>query len=57
MKIGFYAVVLHAQLWQQRGGSLGGFALANQHGAKSGVALRGSEGGKLADGIAGEVGL
>ena len=57
MKIGFSAsVVLHALLWQQRGGSLGGFASADQHDAKSGVGLRGSsEGGKSVDGIAGEV--
>ncbi|KAL7442052.1 hypothetical protein ACHAXM_011279, partial [Skeletonema potamos] len=47
--------VLHALLWQQRGGSLGGFASADQHDAKSGVGLRGSEGGKRVDGIAGEV--
>ena len=60
MKLGLSAsVVLHAHLWQQRGGSFGGFASANQHGAKPGVGLRGrgSEGGRLVDGIAGEVGL
>jgi len=59
MKIAFSAsLVLQALLWQQRGGSLGGFASASadQHDAKSGVGLRGSsEGGKRVDGIAGEV--
>ena len=59
MKIGFSAsAMLHALLWQQRGGSLARFASASadQHDAKSGVGLRGSsEGGKRVDGIAGEV--